>query len=96
MLQVGNTYLYQANFPRSQRDKLPRLYYTVFNSDGSTYLSRNQGGIVEFGNGAYGVMIGFNSAGSWSIQWDIDNSPYVASEEINIYDDNVIYTTYGL
>ena len=96
MLLIGNNYLYQVNFPRSQRNKLSKVYYTVYNNDGTTYTAQTQTGIVEFGNGSYGVMLGFSQAGSWSLQWIIQNTPYVAGEEIKIYDDHEVFTTIPL
>ena len=93
MLLIGNNYLYQANFPRSQRNKLSRVYYTVYDNTGAIHTPETQSGVVEFSNGSYGVMLGFPVAGSWSLQWRIDESPYVAGEEINIYNDHEIFTT---
>jgi hypothetical protein len=98
MRQSAYSLLYQANFPKSQAGKKSSVYYTVYNSDESIYVAKTNNGVVELGDGSYGVMLQFNTEGSWSIFWEIDSTPYVASEEINTFDFRAIieYTGYGL
>ena len=98
MVQTGYYMLFQANFPKSQAGKLSDVYYTIYNSDGSIHTARTNSGIVELGAGSYGVKLSFLDESNWSIWWDIDSTPYVASEEINAfnYRSVVDYDGYGL
>ena len=102
MNQVSLPWLYQANFPASQAGKLGSVYYTVYNGTGSLHTARTKVNVVEFSSGAYGISLTFSTAGSYSIHWDIESTPYVANEEIRIYDFTDItvsvpdvYTVYG-
>ena len=98
MKQRGNELLYQVNFPASQADKKSSVYYTVYNNDESVFLARTNNGVLEFGDGSYGVNLTFNNEDSYSIYWEIDGTPYKASEDINIFDfrELVQYSGYGL
>lgn len=98
MNAVNTANLYYAAFPKSIVGQTANLYYTVYNSDGTVYLSRRQTGIQEYAYGGYGVLLTFSAEGSWSIVWDIENTPYTAKEEINIYDYTTAknYTGYGI
>jgi len=86
MNQINKPWLYQANFPASQAGKLGDVYYTVYKADGSYHTVKTSLNIIEFSSGAYGVSLTFSNEGSYSIHWEIDNTPYVANEEIRIYD----------
>ena len=91
MKLVGLSFIYQGNFPKSKSGSLSDVYYTIYNSDGTVYQARGQSGVVELGDGAYGVLLTFSERGNWSIHWDIDSTSYVANEEINIYNDDIVY-----
>lgn len=98
MIQRNKSVLLQVNFPASQAGKASDVYYTVYNEDESVYLSRRNTNVLEFGAGAYGVLLSFSSEVNYSIHWDIDSTPYVANEEITVHDFQrlVIYSGYGL
>jgi hypothetical protein len=86
MLQVNESWIFQANFPKSQASKLGDVKYSIYNSNGSIQSSLTSSGISELGPGAYGVNLRFINSGNYSIHWEIEGTPYVANEEIRIYD----------
>ncbi len=98
MNQPGYQILYQFNVPKSQAGKKVLIYYTVYNSDETIFIARTQSGVKEFGEGAYGVLLSFPDEASYSIHWEIDGTPYIGNEEINIfnYRSVVDYDGYGL
>ena len=79
--------VYQATFPASQAGKLSFVYYKVDRLDQTgaptSYIVRNQYGVIESGNGAYAVNLVLGE-GRYNIAWDIESTPYVANEEINV------------
>ena len=98
MILIGKQTLFQSNFPKSRGGLLSNVYYTVYNASGSVYLSRRQNNLVELGQGSYGLVLTFSAEGNYSIWWDINNSPYIASEEINVVDftQQNLYSGYGI
>ena len=79
--------LLQANFPGSQSGKLGDVYYTIYQTDvtGAPIIItvRTNANVMELGDGAYGVNLTL-SEGNYSIAWDIDSTPYITNEEINV------------
>lgn len=84
MKAIGENIFYKVSFPECLSSG-KQVYYTVYNSDGSTYIARTNSGVVDFENGNFGVSLIFNDAGGYLIVWDIDSTTYTVSEEINIY-----------
>jgi hypothetical protein len=76
---------YNVSFPASLSEGKD-VYFTVFNKDGSNYITRNKTGVRTFGGGCYGVLLTFYAEDNWAIVWDIDGTPYKAGEEICVYD----------
>lgn len=85
MNAINELMLYSVEFPSCLSAGLD-VYYTVYNADGSVYLSRRNTGVIDFGNGKFGVELTFATGGGYYIIWDLNGTSYTAGEEINIYD----------
>lgn len=96
-IQTGKEEILHVNFPKSQAGKSTDVYYTIYNSDGTEFVSRTNSGVIEYGLGKYGIKKTFLINGAYAIYWDIDGLQYNAGEEINVLDFNAvdIYTGYG-
>ncbi len=81
---VGIPAILSVNFPQNQAGKLGSVYYEIRTGDGGTRTARTNSGVIEYGNGVYGVEITFSVEESLLILWDIDGTSYSASEEISI------------
>ena len=86
MKQIRQKLLLQSNFPISQAGKLGDVYYQILNQDGTIFEPRTNIGVLEIGDGKYGVNYIFNEEKGYSIKWDIDGTKYTTGEEINILD----------
>lgn len=98
--------VYQVAFPASQAGKLSDVWYTVNRLDETgapiPYFVKNQDGVIETGSGVYAVNL-ILGEGRYNIFWEITNTQYTATEEINvlrnIYDDidniSANWTGYG-
>ena len=53
-------------------------------SDGTVFEARTNSGVIEFGNGIYGVRKTFSAEGSFSIVWDITGTDFTAGEDIQV------------
>jgi len=96
MKLIGKPFLYQATFPPALTGKTGDVYYTIYNANGSVYTAKTQAGVNELGAGSYGVVLTFNNAVTLSIYWEMEGTPYVASETINIYDDAEVFEAIAL
>jgi hypothetical protein len=74
--------LVMAQFQTNQAGK--SVYYRVVNSSNVQVVARTSTGIVEYGAGAYGVMITLATAGDYVVQFDINLTNFKTSVSITV------------
>jgi hypothetical protein len=98
MIQSGLPWPFEFNVPSYISGQLGNVYYTVYDSTGSIYLSRRNTNVYVTNTGAYLVNLTFPSEGGYSIHWDITGFNFVGNEEILVFNfrtTTVYYTGYG-
>jgi hypothetical protein len=78
-----------VNFGKSLSNLPANVYYSIYNTLGSSTISRSSGSIYQLGlgTGIYGSEISFNQSFSGSILWEItasNGNVVFASDEIEI------------
>lgn len=78
---------FSVAFPSSMTGLVGTLGYTQIKADGTTAVARTTAGIVELGNGAYGVTVTPDATAAM-IKWDSGGgSPMFAFEEMKTAED---------